>query len=170
MLIAGATAYSYWVLTSNLDREDDEFVGSRVEDVESRLRDEPTGLSSLMNLWKEPSTAPSLLHVVIRVLKSDGTMLAAMHGSDVVPWPLADFRGSLETEGSAGEWRCLGQDAALASGDAIIIQAALDRRHCRYSERGSSGNHGRNELASWLDRIAVTSKVLPYLQSITICG
>ena len=128
VLIAGATAYSYWVLTSNLDREDDEFVAIRVKDVESRLRDEPTGLSSLMNLWKEPSTARSPLHIVIRVLKSDGTILAAMHGSDVVPWPLADFRGSLETEGSAGEWRCLGQDAALASGDAIIIQAALDRR------------------------------------------
>ena len=128
VLIAGATAYSYWLLTSNLDREDDEFVAIRVKDVESRLRDEPTGLISLMNLWKEPSTVSSPLHIVIRVLKSDGTILAAMHGSDVVPWPLADFRGSLETDESAGEWRCLAQDAALASGDAIIIQAALDRR------------------------------------------
>ena len=27
-----------------------------------------------------------------------------------------------------GEWRCLAQDAVLASGDAIILQAALDRR------------------------------------------
>lgn len=128
VLIAGATAYSYWVLTSNLDREDDEFVASRLKDVESRLRDEPTGLPRLMKSWKEPTTEPSPLHIVMRVLKSDGTILAAMHGSDVVPWPRADFRGSLETEGTAEEWRCLAQDAALASGDSVVLQAALDRR------------------------------------------
>ena len=127
-LITGATAYSYWVLTSNLDREDDEFVASRLREVGSRLHSESDGLSSLKNAWNEPAAEPSPLHIVMRVLKSDGTILAAMHGSDVVPWPRADFRGSLETEGIAGEWRCLAQDAELASGDAIVIQAALDRR------------------------------------------
>lgn len=127
-LIAGATAYSYWVLTSNLDREDDEFIASRLREVGARLRDEPRGLSTLMASWMEPSTEPSPLHIVMRVLKSDGTLLAAMHGSDVVPWPGADFRGSLETKGTAGEWRCLVEDGALASGDAVILQAALDRR------------------------------------------
>ena len=47
ILVAGATGYSYWVLTSNLDREDDEFVVSRLEDIGSQLQDDADGLSSL---------------------------------------------------------------------------------------------------------------------------
>ena len=128
VLIAGTTVYSYWVLTSNLDREDDDFVASRLRDVGSRLRDESDGLAVLKHSWKEPSTEQSPLHIVMRVVKPDGTILIAMPESDAVPWPRAEFRGSLETEGTAGEWRCLAQDATLASGEAIVIQAALDRR------------------------------------------
>ena len=61
MLIAGATAYSYWVLTSNLDREDDEFVASRVKDVESRLRD--GGRSATCGHGLGLSTAKSIVEL-----------------------------------------------------------------------------------------------------------
>ncbi len=129
LLIGGATAYSYWVLTSNLDREDDEFVASRLREVGSLLRDDPDGLSTLKSAWNGAATEPSPLHIVMRVLKSDGEVIAAMHGGEQVPWPGADFRGSLESESDPGAWRCMSQDSTLASGKIVVLQAALDRRH-----------------------------------------
>ena len=128
MLIGGATAYSYWVLTSNLDREDDEFVSSRLRDVESQIHDEPDGLSTLKSAWNVTTTEPSPLHIVMRVLQSDGEVVAEMPGGEQVPWPRADFRGSMESESPAGEWRCLSRSYTLAPGKTVVLQAALDRR------------------------------------------
>ena len=128
VLVAGTTAYSYWVLTSNLDREDDEFVVSRLEDVGSRLRGDAEGLSSLSTAWASASDEKSPLRILMRVLKVDGTVLVAMPGSNEVAWPRASHRGYLETAGSTGEWRTVTRDGSLASGEAVILQAALDRR------------------------------------------
>jgi len=128
VLVAGTTAYSYWVLTSNLDREDDEFVVSRLEDIGSKLRGDAEGLSSLSTAWASASDETSPLRILMRVLKANGTVLVAMPESDEVPWPPASHRGSLETAGVTGEWRTVTRDGSLASGDAVILQAALDRR------------------------------------------
>ncbi len=119
ILVSAVTAYSYWMLTSNLDLEDDGFVTTRLADVAGRLRDDDGGLDSLERLWREESSEASPLRILIRVLGEDGTVLAAMQGVEDAPWPEAPFRGSMETE----EWRFLAKESG-----AFLLQAALDRR------------------------------------------
>ncbi len=118
VLISTVTAYSYWVLTSNLDREDDEFLTSRLSEIAARLRNDPDALLAIETAWREDTAEPPPLHILVRVLAPDGTPVAAMRGSEDVPWP-PPFRGSLET----GEWRLLAQNT-----DSFMLQAALDRR------------------------------------------
>ena len=128
VLIAWATGYSYWVLTANLEREDDEFISNRIDDVAMQLRTGPDALSSISNLWKTPATETSPLRIIVRVLTKDGTVLAAMHGSEVVPWPNHKMLSPIETTSLAGEWRCLSRSLILVSEEPITLQAALDRR------------------------------------------
>lgn len=124
-LIAAVTCYSYWVLTSNLDREDDEFLASRLQETRLRLSSEVNGLSSLIQSWNASSAAMAPPHIILRVLRSDGTIAAAMPGSEVAPWPLPGALDSSETEG----WRFRVQTATLASDETLTLQAAIDRRH-----------------------------------------
>ena len=127
-LIASATAFSYWVLTSNLDREDDEFVTVRMKEVESRLINDPNGISTLAADWATTKVKPTSLRILLRVLNTDGLVLAAMPGSDEVRWPSIEVRGSVETHGPSGEWRCLVFDGTQANGNPVILQSALDRQ------------------------------------------
>lgn len=83
-LIAGATAFSYWVLVSNLEREDNEFVRSRLNDVESRLQNDD--IVALSSTWATASDEPSPLRILIRVLHDRGMVLAETKGSNEVPW------------------------------------------------------------------------------------
>jgi two-component system heavy metal sensor histidine kinase CusS len=127
-LIACVTAYSYWVLISNLNHEDDEFVATYLKDVEASLLEDPNELDELRSSWSKVPTEPSLIRILMRVLRADGTILAETHGNEEVPWPTTDFRGAVETKGAGGVWRCLSQEGVLALGDVVILQAALDRR------------------------------------------
>jgi len=81
-LIAGATAFSYWVLVSNLEREDNEFVRSRLNDVESRLQNDD--IVALSSTWATASDEPPL-RILIRVLHDRGMVLAETKGSNEVP-------------------------------------------------------------------------------------
>ena len=124
-LLATVTAYSYWMLTSNLEREDDEFLASRLQELGQRLKSEAEGLSSLIQAWDSPSTQTSPLHIVVRAVNNDGEIVAAMRGSDTVPWPALEDSASLKTKG----WRYGSQTVKLATGETLTLQAAFDRRH-----------------------------------------
>ncbi len=128
VLISWATGYSYWVLTANLDREDDEFISSRIDDVSMQLRNRPNALSSIADFWKTLATVPSPLRITMRVLSKEGTVLAAMHGSEDVPWPSQITLSPIETTNLTGEWRCLSRELFLTPEEPITLQAALDRR------------------------------------------
>ncbi len=128
ILIVGATGHSYWVLTSNLDREDDEFISSRMDDVVMRIHVEPDWLLSKVDLWKTPTTESSLLRIIMRVLAEDGAVLAAMRGSEEVPWPHPQTTMPVEVSGPTAEWRCLSRALVLPRGETITLQAALDRQ------------------------------------------
>lgn len=125
-LIAGATAFSYWVLVSNLEREDNEFVRSRLNDVESRLQsDDVVAVSST---WATASDEPSPLRILIRVLHDSGMVLAETKGSNEVPWQSISKTDSLDGEDPSGQWYYATRKTALPSGQPVVIQAALDRR------------------------------------------
>ena len=128
LLIGATTGYSYYILVSYLDREDDEFVSARITDVESRLAMKADGLAELNSLWGESAQDLSTLKIVMRVLSSDGSVLASMRGSDEVPWPTTSFRAVVESNGESSEWSFMARDGTLPSGMKIVIQAALDRR------------------------------------------
>lgn len=127
-IVASVMAYSYWLLTSNLDYEDDEFVSTYLKDVESRLRNDPNELDELRNSWSAANAEPSPVRILMRVLRADGTILAETPGSGEVPWPPAQSPGSSKSMEITEEWRCFSHDAVLASGDAVFLQAALDHR------------------------------------------
>ena len=127
-LIAGVTGYSYWVLISNLNHEDDEFVATYLKDVKTRLREDSNELDELRSAWSVVAAEPSPIRILMRVLRKDGFVLAETPGNDAVPWPAINSPESLETGVAAGDWRCLTQTGSLASGDAVVLQAALDHR------------------------------------------
>lgn len=127
-LIAGTTGYSYWVLTSNLNHEDDEFLLKYLQDVQTRLLNDPDEIAELRNAWSHLPNEPSPIHIVMRLLKADGSIMLEMPGSEDIPWPPTAFRGMTEAIGSPGGWLCRSQAGALPSGDAIVMQAAIDRR------------------------------------------
>lgn len=128
LIVACVTAYSYWVLTSNLNQEDDEFVSAYLKDVESRLRHDPDELDELRNAWNAAAAEPSPVRIFMRVSREDGTILVETPGSDEVPWPLSQSRVSSNSRRISDDWRCLSQKAMLASGEAVVLQAALDHR------------------------------------------
>ena len=127
-IVAGVTAYSYWVLTSNLEHEDDKFVSTCLKDVELRLREDPDELDELRNSWNAAATDPSPVRILMRVLRKDGSVLAETPGSGEVPWPPAQTGVLSKSKGITEEWRCLLHDAVLASGEAVVLQATLDHR------------------------------------------
>ena len=128
LLIAATTGYSYYILVSYLDREDEQFVSARITDVESRLVIKADGLAELISLWGESAQDPSTLKIVMRILSSDGNILASMLGSNEAPWPTTSFRDPVESNGKSSEWSFMARDGTLPSGMKIVIQAALDRR------------------------------------------
>ena len=128
LLIGATTAYSYYILVSYLDREDEEFVSARITDVESRLAMKADGLAELNSFWGESAQDLSTLKIVMRVFGSDGSVLASMRGSDEVPWPTTNFRDPVESNGELSEWHFMARPGTLPSGMQIAIQAALDRR------------------------------------------
>ena len=88
LLVGATTCYSYFILISYLQHEDEDFLSSRLNDVETRLAKNPDGLNELASAWRDDSSTDfSSLTIVIRVLGSDGVGMALMQGSDRVPWP-----------------------------------------------------------------------------------
>ena len=127
-LIGATTGYSYFILISYLDREDEEFVSARINEVESRLATKFESLVELNTLWGESTQDLSTLKIVMRVIGPDGSIFASMRGSDEVPWPANSLPASFVSIAESSEWRFMARDGTLPSGMGITIQAALDRR------------------------------------------
>src|SRR5262249_55549846 len=135
LLLLTATGFLYWVLTDNLEREDDEFLADRVQVFRNQLRDRPVALKrDGVGDWTVRQNAP----IYLRLLDANGMVLLETAGMSadltpvLFPTPAAvdapPGRG-VEVETAAGRsYRLL---AALvadpAGGPAHLLQAAFDR-------------------------------------------
>jgi two-component system heavy metal sensor histidine kinase CusS len=135
LLLLAATGFLYWVLTDNLEREDDEFLADRVQVFRTQLRDRPADLRrDGAGDWTVRQNAP----IYLRLLDAGGRVLLETPGmsADLAPQlfppPVAveapPGRG-VEVETPAGQsYRLL---AALvadpAGGPPRLLQAAFDR-------------------------------------------
>ncbi len=127
-LVAFAMVYSYWVLTESLDREDDEFVVSRLNETKSRLEVDSADLRSLRILWQGAESEGSQLRIQLQLENLDGKPILVMPGSDSVPWDKSSSRSEPRLESKNGEWRFQSIDCLLPSGEGARLRAALDRR------------------------------------------
>ena len=126
-VITSTTAYSYYVLVSHLDREDEEFLVARLRDVEVRLNSHSTALTELAATWTESSPELTPLRIVMRVLDADGRVLASMQGADDVPWPPFNSKVTLAPTEEIVGWQVATAVTTLNSGEKMFIEAALDR-------------------------------------------
>src|SRR5262249_26840175 len=72
LLILGATAFLYWALLSNLDREDDQFLAAKVRFLRTLLRDRPDDAGALRRSVEGERTSGQEVPLFVRVLGADG--------------------------------------------------------------------------------------------------
>lgn len=124
LLIGATTLYSYYILITQLDLEDQVFIATRLTDVENRLASNLNGLKELQASWAASSENKSELRIVIRVLAEDGSVASSVEDDSNIPWPIFSFRGVQESTG----WQFMAREVTCHSGMKSVVQAALDRR------------------------------------------
>lgn len=128
VLVGAVTAYSYFVLTSSFEREDDEFLRGRIDDVISRMKFDPDPLGAIASDWSRLDDDASPLKISMRLLSREGIELATTPGASVVPWSEVKSASDVETEAQIGDWRIITKPVELHEGEGAVLQATLDRR------------------------------------------
>lgn len=128
VLVAAVTAYSYFVLTSSFEREDQEFLRGRVDDVIGRMKIDADPLSAIVRDWSRLDDDASLLKISMRLLSRDGEVLAMTPGAGVVPWANVKSASQAEAESQVGDWHIMTRSVNLSEGAPVVLQATLDRR------------------------------------------
>ncbi|HEV3445710.1 MAG TPA: heavy metal sensor histidine kinase [Gemmataceae bacterium] len=80
LLILGATGFLYWVLSTNLDREDDQFLADKVHLLRKLLRERPDGIKSIEREAEEEWAARQYAQVFVRILDTSGRSLLETPG------------------------------------------------------------------------------------------
>ena len=139
-LIFAVTAYLYWALAGNLEREDDEFLWDQVQIVRGLLREQQPDLAALKREVEWEATARQYAKVYVRVLDAKGDTVAVTQGmpTDLAPgtFPAAidadqnQGKGVTVRTGSGDASRVIAARAAgrVAEQAAWVVQVALDRR------------------------------------------
>lgn len=141
LMLLAATAYLYWSLIGNLAREDNAFIGDKIRELRSQIRDDPDGLQKARSFREKTASAepaqPSLEYYV-RVLKANGETVAEARGmSDLAP--VAMFPPPVGTDAvpqkgveltlrNRGSFRLTSAlaDAGTASDQKYLVQVAFD--------------------------------------------
>ncbi len=134
LLVLLATGIMYWVLVTNLDRVDDQFLHNEIRLIRTLLHDRPENAETLKNEVETES------EVYVRLLDADGRLMAEAPEMDQAvaprdfPPPIAadepltkgaDFRAS-----GGRIFRILSARALAAGGaGSHIVQVAVDRTH-----------------------------------------
>jgi two-component system heavy metal sensor histidine kinase CusS len=141
LLILGATGFLYWVLGTNLDREDDQFLADKVHLLRKLLRERPDDIKSIEREAEEEWAARQYAQVFVRILDSNGRSVLETPGMSnelgaaVFPSPTAidaDPGRARELEtGSAKTYLLLAVQAQVGrSGtESRVIQLAFDRSY-----------------------------------------
>src|SRR5438105_1027803 len=96
LLLLSATGLLYWVLASDLDRENDLFLADKVNVVGSILRERPNDWAGLREEIELESAARRYAQFYIRLLNEDGREVLATPGMKAIlagiPFPSASPR------------------------------------------------------------------------------
>src|SRR5437762_7200252 len=139
LLVLLATGFWYWVLATNLDREDDDLLVDKVQVVRMLLREAPEVSPALRQEVEWESAARQNVRFYIRILGPDGRSIVETRGMrEELPAALfpdarpnsAELGEGTEVESPAGRaFRVLTARAVTggASGKQCTVQIALDR-------------------------------------------
>ncbi|HLJ92476.1 MAG TPA: heavy metal sensor histidine kinase [Gemmataceae bacterium] len=139
LLILAATAFLYWALVANLDREDDQYLADKVRILRAFIRDKPHDAAPLKQEAEWEWAASQHAQFCVRILDGTGRPIVETPGMqadlspDLFPAPSAadaePDRGVEIDSPSGKSFRVLAARATVgASEDAErVIQVALDR-------------------------------------------
>ncbi len=138
VLVAVATGLLYWVLVTNVDREDDQFLVDTIQIVRALIRERPDDIAALRQEVDWEGTARRYAHLYLRVLDERGHVVIETAGATPIltrhalapAEPASEPGPGVELTSPAGTpyrmlaaWATLGGDA----GERRLIQVALDR-------------------------------------------
>lgn len=139
-VVLSVAGYSYWALTSNLDREDDQFLADRMQEVCHDIARGPEHLEELRARLAHTAAAPNGLPNLVRVTSASNNdpnnILVGSPGSESIPTitlPAASSNQTLpavEIESADGrEWRVLSRIVSheFTSRSDWRVDIALDR-------------------------------------------
>lgn len=128
VLMLASTAYLYWALARNLDREDDGILLDQIHILQVLLREHPEDSQGIRQEVELESGARKHSRIFIRILDASGRMLAetpemaAKLPRELFPAPAEQEKGVLVDVGREA-FRVMS-----AGADARVLQVALDRR------------------------------------------
>ena len=134
-VVLSVAGYSYWALIDNLDREDDQFLADRMQEVSRDLARGPEHLDELRTRLAQTAAAPSGLPIFVRVTSAasddPSNIVVGSPGSESIPMIESPAPRAVEIESNDGrEWRVLSRIVpAAASRNGWRVEIALDRTH-----------------------------------------
>src|SRR5262245_57217850 len=133
LLILATTAYLYWALARNLDREDDGTILDQIQILRVLLRDHPADSAAIRQEVEVESGARQHTRLYIRILEPQGRLVAETPGmAERLPpsvFPEPDGKEGIDVRANAESFRVMSARAALGTQEgARRIQVAFDRR------------------------------------------
>lgn len=133
-LILAATAYLYWALAKNLDREDDGVLQDQIHILQVLLREHPEASAGIRQEVELESGARQHSRIYIRILDERGRTMAETPGmaqklpGDVFP-PASEKMSGSQLHQASESFRLMAAPAPLDGGaGSRIVQVAIDRR------------------------------------------
>ena len=80
LMLVLATAYLYWSLVGNLDREDNAFLADKIRVLRNLLRERPQEMALLKEEAQSSGAAPRPLQYYVRVLDAKGEVVEIFKG------------------------------------------------------------------------------------------
>jgi two-component system heavy metal sensor histidine kinase CusS len=139
LLILAATGFLYWVLVTNLDREDDQFLADQVRYLRTLLRDKPDDFPALKKEAELEWAASQHVQVYKRILDENGRAILETPGMrGLLPAAVFPHPGAVDAEPEEGSevelpgkrsFRVFAAQASRGRSGrpACVIQVALDR-------------------------------------------
>ncbi len=136
VVVLSVAGYSYWALIDNLDREDDQLLADRMQEVSRDLARGSEHLDELRARLAQTASAPSGLPILVRVTSASGDdpsdILVGSPGSESIPRIESRSSQAIELESTDGrEWRVLSRIVRneTTSQAGWRVDIALDRTH-----------------------------------------
>jgi two-component system heavy metal sensor histidine kinase CusS len=140
-LILGATAFLYWALITNLDREDDQLLMDKVHLFQAIIRDNPGDWAEVEREIDQESMARQYGQLYVRILALDGQLIRETQGmSQELPpdrFEAAGLDGTDPERGAEIETRqgrsfrivAAMTEKQTSHDQAYVVQVGMDRSH-----------------------------------------